>query len=87
MDKTAIEIGNIMLYSCDGSKKQQAATNRNKPHLKRPNLRNLVGLERFELSSVTPEATSLDQASRQPHLPRAWAFQLSSLKNHENKPS
>ena len=26
----------------------------------------LVGLERFELSSITPEATSLDQASRQP---------------------
>jgi hypothetical protein len=25
-----------------------------------------VGLERFELSSITPEATSLDQASRQP---------------------
>ena len=28
--------------------------------------RNMVGLERFELSSITPEATSLDQASRQP---------------------
>ena len=27
----------------------------------------LVGLERFELSSIAPEATSLDQASRQPH--------------------
>ena len=26
----------------------------------------LVGLERFELSSIAPEATSLDQASRQP---------------------
>ena len=26
----------------------------------------VVGLERFELSSITPEATSLDQASRQP---------------------
>ena len=26
----------------------------------------MMGLERFELSSVTPEATSLDQASRQP---------------------
>ena len=27
----------------------------------------MVGLERFELSSIAPEATSLDQASRQPH--------------------
>ncbi len=28
--------------------------------------RNMVGLEEFESSSIAPEATSLDQASRQP---------------------
>ena len=34
----------------------------------------MVGLERFELSSIAPEATSLDQASRQP-LPRVcWLY-------------
>ena len=34
----------------------------------------MVGLERFELSSITPEATSLDQASRQPHRNLVWFF-------------
>ena len=29
---------------------------------------NLVGPEEFESSSIAPEATSLDQASRRPHL-------------------
>ncbi len=31
------------------------------------NPKSVVGLVRFELTSITPEATSLDQASRQPH--------------------
>ena len=30
------------------------------------NKRQMVGLEEFESSSIAPEATSLDQASRQP---------------------
>ena len=40
----------------------------------------MVGLERFELSSIAPEATSLDQASRQPLLP---VCSLSSLRRHK----
>ena len=31
-------------------------------------LSQMVGLEEFESSSIAPEATSLDQASRQPHV-------------------
>ena len=41
----------------------------------------MVGLERFELSSIAPEATSLDQASRQPRF-AARLQALSSFTSH-----
>jgi hypothetical protein len=40
----------------------------------------MVGLERFELSSITPEATSLDQASRQPPSRVVWQLFLRVIK-------
>jgi hypothetical protein len=45
----------------------------------------MVGLERFELSSIAPEATSLDQASRQPRA--VGLLTLCSFVGHQNKHS
>lgn len=43
----------------------------------------MVGLEEFESSSIAPEATSLDQASRQPHLEGLYPCLLRLSKSNQ----
>jgi hypothetical protein len=49
------------------------ATSGNKQQQKNP-IYKMVGLAGFEPASIAPEATSLDQASRQPHAAQAVRY-------------
>jgi hypothetical protein len=66
---TATNRNKPQLSVTNSTQPQQTATKKHKKQLtatKKTQFTKMVGLERFELSSIAPEATSLDQASRQP---------------------